>query len=79
MKTIFGSAESGTLHDMEIQMSELISYREKVVALMNILEANFTAAANEPVARAPQPKTCCGLRKPIAAASPARGTKETAA
>ena len=64
LNPILGSVGSGAPHDIERQKSELIAYRAKIVAVMNILEAGVKTAENGPITEAPVGKMSTP-RKPI--------------
>ena len=67
LNPILGSGGSGALHDIEHQKRELIVYRARIVALIEMLEGGAKVPGNEPVTR-PAGRDLTGLRKPIAAA-----------
>lgn len=67
LNPILGSGESGAMHDIERQKSELIAYRAKVGALIKMLEGGLkVAGGNGPVA-GPAGRRVSGLSKPMAA------------
>jgi hypothetical protein len=79
LNPIHGSGGSGALHDVKRQKSELIAYRAKIVALIEMLEGGVKIPGwNEPFT-GPAARNLTGLRKPIMAARSTRRTRETAA
>ena len=77
MNPILGFGGSGALHDIKRQKSDLIAYRARIVALIEMLEGGVNVpGGNEPFTE-PAGRRLSGLRKPIAAARTA--TKRHAA